>query len=301
VTVPHVGVNPYKLPRSEDQLPSAMLHLFRIVFHSVTLFQDNEQVVRPYIKKVVGNAIEFSVKAMKPRYYFTLLRALFRSIGGGKFELLYKEFLPLLPDLLQRLMYLPFRGPSDLREICIELCLTVPARLSSLLGFIPVLMHAVLLALKARDDNVVKLGLRTLEFWVDNLNPDYLYPHMKPSLNTLMRNLCLLLKPSPSQGRTALTVMGKLGGRNRRFMIEECDLAYRDQAMSGLALNAAFLSSSTVVELDKNQNHISRAIVTPSFAFALPMDALIEVACKLIADRTPTRHYAKHQVSVDCV
>ena len=23
---------------------------------------------------------------------------------------------------------------------------------------------------------VVKLGLRTLEFWVDNLNPEYLYP-----------------------------------------------------------------------------------------------------------------------------
>lgn len=35
-----------------------------------------------------------------PLNFFSLLRALFRSIGGGKFELLYKEFLPLLPELL---------------------------------------------------------------------------------------------------------------------------------------------------------------------------------------------------------
>jgi transformation/transcription domain-associated protein len=32
-----------------------------------------------------------------------MLRALFRSIGGGKFEALYKEFLPILPTLLEYL------------------------------------------------------------------------------------------------------------------------------------------------------------------------------------------------------
>jgi hypothetical protein len=42
--------------------------------------------------------------------YFALLRALFRSIGGGKFELLYKEFLPVLPELLQGLMRMQARG-----------------------------------------------------------------------------------------------------------------------------------------------------------------------------------------------
>ncbi len=31
--------------------------------------------------------------------YFTLLRQFCRGIGGGKFEILYKEFLPLLSDL----------------------------------------------------------------------------------------------------------------------------------------------------------------------------------------------------------
>ena len=38
--------------------------------------------------------------AKDPYNYFLLLRALFRSIGGGSHDLLYQEFLPLLPDLL---------------------------------------------------------------------------------------------------------------------------------------------------------------------------------------------------------
>jgi len=39
--------------------------------------------------------------AQDPYNYFLLLRALFRSIGGGSHDSLYQEFLPLLPNLLQ--------------------------------------------------------------------------------------------------------------------------------------------------------------------------------------------------------
>lgn len=50
------------------------------------------------------------------------------------------------------------RGPDPIREISVELCLTVPARLSSLLPYIPLLMKAVVLALQADDEQVIKLG-----------------------------------------------------------------------------------------------------------------------------------------------
>ena len=43
--------------------------------------------------------MKFAAEVKDPTNYFQLLRALFRSIGGGKFEFLYKEFLPLLPGL----------------------------------------------------------------------------------------------------------------------------------------------------------------------------------------------------------
>ena len=70
----------------------------------------------------------------QPLYFFSLLRALFKSIGGGKFEQLYKEFLPLLPSLLHSLIraHATAHQPA-VRELLLELCLTLPARLSSLL------------------------------------------------------------------------------------------------------------------------------------------------------------------------
>ena len=80
--------------------------------------------------------------------YFFALRELFRAIGGGKFEMLYKEFVPLLSDLINGLMVMQGRGSRRQRDIAIELCLTVTARLSSLLPYIPMLMTAVIRALQ---------------------------------------------------------------------------------------------------------------------------------------------------------
>ena len=45
--------------------------------------------------------MELALSAKEPYNYFLLLRALFRSIGGGSHDQLYQEFLPLLPNLLQ--------------------------------------------------------------------------------------------------------------------------------------------------------------------------------------------------------
>jgi transformation/transcription domain-associated protein len=50
---------------------------------------------------VLARSMELALNAKDPYNYFLLLRALFRSIGGGSHDLLYQEFLPLLPSLLQ--------------------------------------------------------------------------------------------------------------------------------------------------------------------------------------------------------
>lgn len=62
----------------------------------------------------------------------------------------------------------------SIKNILVELCLTVPARLASLLPHLPLMMRLMVHALRCRGD-LDGLALRTLEFWVDNLNPDYLY------------------------------------------------------------------------------------------------------------------------------
>ena len=79
-----------------------LLRLFKLAFMAVTLFSaHNEQVLLPHVNKLVTQSIKLSTVAEAPMHYFYLLRSLFRSIGGGRFEHLYKEILPLLEMLLE--------------------------------------------------------------------------------------------------------------------------------------------------------------------------------------------------------
>lgn len=61
----------------------------------------NPFLSQPHLHKIVNSSMELAQSAKEPYNYFLLLRALFRSIGGGSHDLLYQEFLPLLPNLLQ--------------------------------------------------------------------------------------------------------------------------------------------------------------------------------------------------------
>ena len=82
--------------------------------------------------------------------FFFLFESLFRSIGGGKFEKLYKELLNVLPGLLNGLVTLQSTCQRPiLQKLLIELCLTVPARLPSLLKHLGLLMKPVILALES--------------------------------------------------------------------------------------------------------------------------------------------------------
>lgn len=59
-------------------------------------------------------------------------------------------------------------GPTtpEARAMLIELALSIPARLSDLLVVLTSLMRPLVMALQEGQD-LVALGLRTLEYWVD--------------------------------------------------------------------------------------------------------------------------------------
>lgn len=210
---------------------SILLRLFKLAFMAVTLFAaQNEQVLLPHVVDIVTKSIEYSTKAEEPMNYFLLLRSLFRSIGGGKFEHLYKRILPLLEMLLDVLNNLlrAARKPAE-RDLYVELCLTVPARLSNLLPHLSFLMRPLVVALRAGSE-LVGQGLRTLELCVDNLTADYLDPIMAPVMDELMTALFDHLKPAPYthfHAHTTLRILGKLGGRNRKYMTDALPLDYQ--------------------------------------------------------------------------
>lgn len=125
------------------------LRLFKLVFGSVSLFPvENEQMLKPHLHSIVNQSMELALTAEEPYNYFLLLRALFRSIGGGSHDLLYQEFLPLLPNLLEGLNRLQSGfHKQHMKDLFVELCLTVPVRLSSLLPYLPMLMDPLVSAL----------------------------------------------------------------------------------------------------------------------------------------------------------
>jgi transformation/transcription domain-associated protein len=220
-----------------------MLRLFKLVFLAVTVYPDeNELVLQPHLGELIMGSLRHAKKAHEPLTYFILLRSLFRSIGGGRYELLYKEVLPLLPVLLESLNSLLAAAHQHVtRELFVELCLTVPVRLSVLLPHLGYLMQPLVLALKSNSD-LVNQGLRTLELCIDNLTQDFLDPILAPVINDLMSALWRHLQPgsltpnASTHSQTTLRILGKLGGRNRRMLKEPPKVTYKESTESGLEI-----------------------------------------------------------------
>ncbi|XP_046847243.1 transformation/transcription domain-associated protein-like isoform X2 [Xenia sp. Carnegie-2017] len=227
------------------------LKLFKLVFGSVSLFaSENEQMLKPHLHEVVNRSMELACTSKEPYNYFLLLRALFRSIGGGNHDLLYQEFLPLLPNLLQGLNNLQSGVHRQyMKDLFVELCLTVPVRLSSLLPYLPMLMDPLVSALNG-SQTLVSQGLRTLELCVDNLQPDFLYDHIQPVRAELFQALWKTLRnQSDNIAHVAFRVLGKFGGGNRRMLKEPQRLQPNDTTSIGPCVSIFFTESNSPVVL----------------------------------------------------
>jgi transformation/transcription domain-associated protein len=236
--------------------PSAklVLQLFRYLFVAVAKFSaDSERVLQPHVTILMETCMKNAIEVDKPLGYMQLLRTMFRALSGGKFELLFREFIPTLQPCLNMLLAM-VEGPTglDMIDLVVELCLTLPARLSSLLPHLHRLMKPLVLALKGSDE-LVGLGLRTLEFWIDSLNPEFLEPSMATVMSDLILTLWSHLRPKPYPwGAKALQLLGKLGGRNRRFLKEPLALECKENPEHGLRLILTFEpTTSFLVPLDR--------------------------------------------------
>lgn len=250
------------------------LKLFKLVFGSVSLFPaENEHMLRPHLNLIVNRAMELAMSAKEPYNYFLLLRALFRSIGGGSHDLLYQEFLPLLPNMLEGLNRLQSGlHRQHMKDLFVELCLTVPVRLSSLLPYLPMLMDPLVSALNG-SYCLVSQGLRTLELCVDNLQPDFLYEHIQPIRAELMQALWRTLHNSTDQAHVAFRVLGKFGGGNRRMMIEPQKLEYNDRETNSPNVVVYFQGLSQPIDF--------------------PMEKVIEAAFNALKSNTTDVFYRK--------
>ncbi|KAL2316433.1 PIKK/TRRAP protein kinase Tra1 [Schizosaccharomyces pombe] len=211
-----------ELGSSDIRHGSVLLRLFRLSFVTVSMFAtENEPVLRPYVSEIIVKCMKLAPNSANSLNYYYLLRALFRGIGGGRFESLYKEVMPLLHALLEAFnsLLISARTPKE-KDLFTELCLTIPVRLSLLLPYMSYLMRPLVMSLKSSQE-LVSQGLRTFELCLDNLTPDFLDPIMAPYIEDLMNALWSHLQPLPynyNHSHTALKILGKLGGRNRKLL-----------------------------------------------------------------------------------
>ncbi|KAK1948059.1 Transcription-associated protein 1 [Phytophthora citrophthora] len=270
-------------PVSQAHRASIVLRLFKIVFGSVTLFKSNESALFPHLRTIIESCLKQATFTKHPDNYLLLLRALFRSISGGKYENFYKEVFPLLPGVLSALMRLQKHiGKPAMQEVLLELCLTIPARLSSLLQYLPSLMKSVVRAILSRGE-LAYLGLRTLEFWVDNLNPDFLYPIMTSQdrlLTEIIEALNTHLIPPPyPYGELAMRILGKIGGRNRQYLMDPLNLDYHEHSFTGLTFTFQWDEEGGSMDVDMGGDGVP---VAHASKFPMKMDVLIAQATKVL-------------------
>ncbi|KXS11669.1 hypothetical protein M427DRAFT_158085 [Gonapodya prolifera JEL478] len=272
---------------------SVMIRLFKLIFLAVTVFPDkNEIVLQPHLGNIIRTCLKMAGSAKDPLNYFILLRQLFRSIGGGRFELLYKEVLPMLQELLEVLNSLLANAQkSPLRDLFVELCLTVPVRLSVLLPYLNYLMKPLVLALGSSE--LVSQGLRTLELCIDNLTHEFLDPILQPIIGDLMTALFRHLRPTPynpSHSHATLRILGKLGGRNRRILKESPVLRQKPYAdVYGLTVGLQFDIGQTLSAVPTSKDD------------RLNIDAILDLSLRVLSNQVSSRehsssihHYKEH-------
>jgi transformation/transcription domain-associated protein len=273
---------------------SSLLRLFKLVFLAVSVYPDeNEQMILPYISDIILNCLRLSSQSASPLNYFLLLKALFRGIAGGRFEHLYKEVLPILPLLLETLNRLATAaGDKQMRDLYVELCLTTPVRLSVLLPYLPLLMRPLVLALTSETE-LVSQGLRTLELCVDNLTQDFLEPILAPVLPSLLAALWSLLRGASDSSTNAhanansyaqysMKILGKFGGRGRRFMKYPLKLEIDASGSRDACLSLIFSGAGAVDDAaDAGSLQLSLDSLIPLLSdyFSAPQSKVFEGYC----------------------
>ncbi|KAL0051806.1 hypothetical protein WJX82_002492 [Trebouxia sp. C0006] len=216
-----------------------------------------EQVLVSNFHKQIEAMLKSMSDSKEHLGFLKMFLSLFRVLAtNGKHGLMMNVFgnpallVPMLTTFKSML-----EGPNtpEARNMLIELILSIPARLSDLLVVLTSLMRPLVMALQEGQE-LVGLGLRTLEYWVDSLNPEFLEPAMQEVIGDLMSTLWGHLKPQNNPfGPRVLNLLGKMGGRNRRFLRSPAELEYKENPEHGLRLILTFQpSTSFLVPLDRS-------------------------------------------------
>ncbi len=138
--------------------------------------------------------------------------------------------------------------------------------------------------MNSKKGSLINLALRTLEFWCDNLHPDYLHPIFATQDNdgvglcTLMVALAQHLRPAPYPfGLLCIRLLGKLGGANRLFLREM--IIYVDPKGQGQEIETRKHSErgSLSMHCEWQSGHCSDDVPRCAFLLPFPLSRAVDV------------------------
>uniref|UniRef100_A0A6U0LAK3 Non-specific serine/threonine protein kinase n=1 Tax=Percolomonas cosmopolitus TaxID=63605 RepID=A0A6U0LAK3_9EUKA len=223
----------------EDNKESVvLLKCFKIIFGFIFSFK--EKMTVPLLKKIVFKCLYTTNEKTNSLNYYRVLRFLFRSLALGKYDDMIKEFIPMVTMIVERLHDLTktaFKSPT--RELFVELCLTVPAKLHVLCPYLPFLVRPALYALQGPD--LIGITFRNVELWVKSLRRESIEVLFKPVMPEIIHALFSHLKPAPYRyGEVAMKILATLGGNNRKFLSNPTVTAHMNDFKDGLNLSIRF-------------------------------------------------------------
>mmetsp|Transcript_4147 Transcript_4147/g.12975 ORF Transcript_4147/g.12975 Transcript_4147/m.12975 type:complete len:1914 (-) Transcript_4147:5676-11417(-) len=206
---------------------SILLRLFKMIFGSISLFEQNERILHGKIQFLIMNVLRRAVSSDRPIGCLLLLRGLFRSLGtpssgtATKLKKTHLEIKAIVPIMMKGLDHLRQHVPTTHTAyfLILELCIAVPVHVSSMSAMIPYLLDPLICALRLLGHDLVSLALRTFEYYLDHLGLEHVAALLvaQPVVaDSAVDALYLHLRPAPyAHGTLAIRLLGKLGGYNR--------------------------------------------------------------------------------------
>lgn len=206
----------------EDNPAAGVMHrMFKISIGSVTLFPDNESILRHHVQTIALGCLKSAQDEQRPHHFLSVFKALFRSVVSGKnLDVLHKEFIPIAKTLLDG-FHKMLQNPSfeAHRDTIVDLCLSIPVRITYFLSHMYYQTKPVIMALNGNPETVAA-GLKKLESWIDSLPSTFIHSILQPIASDLMKALHkqLALPSHHNLSLTTVRILGKLGGGNRQLI-----------------------------------------------------------------------------------
>ncbi len=207
----------------ENPAAGVMHRMFKISIGSVSLFPDNESILRNHVQTIALGCLKSAQDEPRPHYFLSVFKALFRSVVSVKsLDILHKEFVPIAKTLLDG-FHKMLQNPSfeAHRDAIVDLCLSIPVRITFFLSHMYYQTKPMLMALNGSPETVA-VGLKKLELWIDSLPSTFIHSILQPIASDLMKALHkqLALPSHHNLSLTTVRILGKLGGGNRQLMLD---------------------------------------------------------------------------------